>query len=218
MTCEQFRQILPEISELVPSSEQDEHLQSCDECSSLFSDLNFLTREAAFLQVDEEPSPRVWNSIEIVLREERLIREPKPAPAPAVSFWNWRPARVLLSAAAVVALAFGVALHQRNTAQRQVAVSNTPDPGPAIVTAPKRLAAALPVAPEDQQLLDAVGSRSPAMRAAYEANLEDVNAYIRDAEASAQQDPNDEDAQQYLMDAYQQRSVVYEMALDRSLP
>ena len=49
-------------------------------------------------------------------------------------------------------------------------------------------------------------------------NLQNVNAYIRDAEESAQADPNDEQAQQVVMDAYEQRATVYQMALDHSLP
>jgi hypothetical protein len=71
---------------------------------------------------------------------------------------------------------------------------------------------------DDEQLLDMVASRSPAMRAAYATNLQHVNDYIRDAEESVKSDPNDEEAQQSLMAAYEQRAMVYEMALDRSLP
>jgi hypothetical protein len=71
---------------------------------------------------------------------------------------------------------------------------------------------------DDLQLLDTVASRMPSLRAAYEANLRAVNAYIRDAEQSAHSDPNDEVAQQYLRNAYEQKAMVYEMALDRSLP
>jgi len=71
---------------------------------------------------------------------------------------------------------------------------------------------------DDQQILEAIGSRSPAVRAEYAANLQNVNNYIRDAEESAQADPNDEEAQQSLMDAYEQRAMVYDMALDRSMP
>jgi hypothetical protein len=55
------------------------------------------------------------------------------------------------------------------------------------------------------------------MRAAYESNLKDVNNYIRDAQESVNADPNDEEAQQALMDAYGQKSMIYEMALDRYL-
>ena len=75
-----------------------------------------------------------------------------------------------------------------------------------------------PMAGDDQQLLNTVAARMPSMRAAYEINLRSVNAYIRDAEQSAHSDPNDEVAQQYLMNAYEQKAMVYEMALDRSLP
>jgi hypothetical protein len=71
--------------------------------------------------------------------------------------------------------------------------------------------------PDDQQLLDVVSRRAPAMRASYEANLRDVNSYIRDAEESAKINPNDEQAQQYLMNAYEQKSMVYEIALNRSV-
>ena len=67
---------------------------------------------------------------------------------------------------------------------------------------------------EDEQLLAAVESRSPAMKAQYASNLQNVNAYIRDAEESAHADPNDEEAQQIVMDAYEQRAAIYEMALD----
>jgi hypothetical protein len=56
------------------------------------------------------------------------------------------------------------------------------------------------------------------MQEQYASNLQNVNAYIKDAEESAQADPNDEEAQQIVMDAYEQRANVYEMALDRSLP
>jgi hypothetical protein len=56
------------------------------------------------------------------------------------------------------------------------------------------------------------------MRAAYETNLRNVNAYIHDAEDQASADPNDEEARQSLMNAYQEKAMVYEMALNRSLP
>jgi len=215
MTCEQFRQILPEMPEGVCDAEQDAHLKSCSECSSLVSDLGFIIRESRLLQMDEEPSPRVWNSIEIALRQEGLIR---PAGSPAhvsTGFWHWRPAWALISATAVVVLALGVAFNQHKRAGHEIATIQTPAVLSAVAPPAKARRA---VAPEDRQMLDAISSRSPVMAAAYEASLQDVNDYIRDAEESVQRDPNDEDAQQYLMDAYQQRAVVYQMALDRPLP
>jgi hypothetical protein len=214
MTCEQFRQTLPEFPEGARGAEQEAHGKSCPACSSLLSDLNFILSEAAVLREDAGPSPRVWNSIEIVLRQEGLIREAgQPAPA-APAFWRWSRAWALLPLAAALLLGFGMVIRQRGAAQQQAAVTQ-----PTMVLSSAlsvRDHRAIPA--EDQQLLEAISSRVPAMRAAYEANLQDVNAYIRDAEESALRDPNDEDAQQYLMDAYEQKAVVYQMALDRSLP
>jgi hypothetical protein len=55
------------------------------------------------------------------------------------------------------------------------------------------------------------------MRASYETELRDVNQYIRDAERSARANPDDEEAQEYLMNAYEQKAMVYQLAMDRPL-
>jgi hypothetical protein len=111
------------------------------------------------------------------------------------------------------ALLVGVVLYQRGQAPKPVA-NNQPESvsgnGPVVV--------ARAVETNDDQVLQVVSTRSPAMRATYQASLQDVNAYIRDAEEVAQRNPDDEEAQRSVIDAYEQRSVVYEMALDRSLP
>ena len=64
----------------------------------------------------------------------------------------------------------------------------------------------------DQKFLEAV---SPDMRSTYEGQLRTVNSYIRDAQSSLKQNPGDEDARQHLMDAYEQKEMLYQMALDR---
>ena len=48
-------------------------------CSGLVADLNLIASEAPQLQEFADPAPRVWNSIEIALRQEGLIREPLQA-------------------------------------------------------------------------------------------------------------------------------------------
>ncbi len=217
MNCVEFQRILPEIIDGGRNAEQEAHLTSCSACSGLVSDLNAISREARRLRGSEEPSPRVWNSIEIDLRREGLIRQPQREPSLVSAFSRaWSPAWLLPVAAALL-VAIGVMAYQRRGLSPQPRIAQTPA-APHAVTVAAQPNANLTTAHEDQQLLEAVGSRAPSMRAAYEANLQSVNAYIRDAEESAQADPNDEEAQQSLMDAYQQRATVYEMALDRSLP
>jgi hypothetical protein len=71
---------------------------------------------------------------------------------------------------------------------------------------------------DEDQLLSMVAARAPDLRAGYASNLRAVDAYIRDAESSARSNPNDTIAQQYLTNAYEQRAMVYEIAMARSLP
>jgi Putative zinc-finger len=78
--------------------------------------------------------------------------------------------------------------------------------GPAIASA---------VEPEDQQFLSAVSTLAPSTRATYESQLQAVNADIRESQAYLDQNPGDPDARQHLMDAYQQKALLYQIALDR---
>lgn len=209
MTCEEFERVLPELGGS-HSIEQEEHLKSCSSCSDLVSDLEAISQQARLLKGCEEPSPWVWNSIEIALREEGLIRQPPQSAASArVPLLSWKMRWLTAPVAAIFLLALGMLLQERGGVK----------PGPAIERATNTVPASDEAMPsDDQQLLNTVAERMPSLRAAYEANLRSVNAYIRDAERSAHSDPNDEEAQQALVNAYEQRAMVYEMALNRSLP
>jgi hypothetical protein len=212
MNCAKFQEVLPDVLEGSRTAEQESHLKSCPVCSGLVADLNLIAREARQLQEDAEPSPRVWNSIEIQLRQEGIIRDPHLGPSlvpPVPRRWNlaW-----LAPLAAVLLAGFAILVYQRHP---QLSATLNP-PSPPVITEPqtsKNPPSATKV--EDDQLLAAV---APSMKEQYASNLQNVNDYIKDAEESAQADPNDEEAQQIVMDAYEQRATVYEMALDRSLP
>lgn len=217
MNCTEFQELLPEEFEGGRTADRESHLRSCPACSGLVADLELITREARLLQEVAEPSPRVWNSIEITLRQEGIIRDPQLGP----SLVPARPQRWTMAwlapVAALVLVAFGIVIYQRGPADSKLSAKLNTQAPPAVASpqAEKKTSTANN---EDEQLLAAVASRSPAMQAQYASNLENVNAYIKDAEESAQADPNDEEAQQIVMDAYEQRATVYEMALDRSLP
>jgi hypothetical protein len=68
---------------------------------------------------------------------------------------------------------------------------------------------------EDQQFLSEVSTRAPSMRATYENQLRAVNADIRESQAYLDQNPGDPEARQHLMDAYEQKALLYQIALDR---
>jgi len=72
-----------------------------------------------------------------------------------------------------------------------------------------------PPSAEDQQFLSAVSTLAPSMRVSYENELQAVNADIRESQAYLDRNPGDADARQHLMDAYQQKALLYQIALDR---
>jgi hypothetical protein len=171
-------------------------------------ELEMIASEAHALQATAEPSPRVWNSIEIALRQEGLIRQPQRERSVIPFSQRLRWAWMVPVAAAVLVAGLYIAKPAVKTSELPPAAPVQSTPAPTTVAQ----------TPEDQQVIEAVAKRTPAMRETYEANLRNVNAYINDAEQSVKSNPNDEQAEQYLMDAYQQKAMVYDMALDRSLP
>jgi hypothetical protein len=169
------------------------------------SEMKQVSDEAVFLQESDEPSPRVWNSLEIALRQEGLIR-PAQKDRSATATWSGRLHWAWFAPVAAAIILLGVTVSQRGDSPQSVhKIASAETPSTLQVN-------------EDQQMLDAVALRSPAMRVEYETNLKNVNSYIHDAELSVKSDPNDEEAQESLVNAYEQKSMLYDMALDRSLP
>jgi len=211
MNCAEFQKALPEYAEPERDTALQAHLRSCSDCSLLVSDLDSIVAAAPSLAEAEEPNPRIWLQLETALKNEGLIRQPEavfaPRPRDRARPW-WGLAWAVPVAAALVVL--GVLLYRPPTEQQTQMAKN------AGVT--QQAVNIEPASRDDQDLLEVVGSQSPTMRAEYAANLKNVNAYIREAEETAKANPEDEQAQESLMNAYEQRSMVYEMAMDRSLP
>jgi hypothetical protein len=211
MTCQQFQELLPEIGGGNRNIEYETHLRSCQDCWGLVSDLNAISRQAPLLQSAEEPGPQLWNAIESALREEGLIHSGRQQPVLVLKRkprWNmaW-----MLPAAASVLIVLGVLNYEGKI--HPVFTESTPAVTARSVVERAPVIAAFSA--EDQKFLTAIAFRSPTLRAKYERGLRDVNAYIRDAQQSALSDPNDEEAQRYLMSAYDQKAMLYQMALDR---
>jgi hypothetical protein len=74
MTCAEFQKALPYIIDGGGSEEEQQHLESCHVCSDLVADLRYIAECAKLLVPMEDPSPRVWNSIEKSLEREGLAR------------------------------------------------------------------------------------------------------------------------------------------------
>ena len=206
MNCVELQQSLAEVED-GSTAEQSAHLKTCPACSALVKDLNLIIAAAGRLQEADEPSPRVWNAIEIALRQEGLIR-PQRASRPLLPSFSaqWNLARWLVPAAVVLLLAVGVFMRQHS------------QPKELAETASVTIPVAHPFDLNDEDLMQEVSANAPAMKLQYQENLQRVNESIRDAQSLVDESPNDQDARRSLMDAYHQKSMLFEMAMDRSLP
>jgi hypothetical protein len=207
MTCVELQQSLAEIED-GSSAAQRAHLRSCSSCTALVDELALIISSAPELVEADEPSPRVWNSIEIALRQEGLIR-PQPANRPLISSfatrWGW--ARWMVPAAATLLILVGIYVKQRSSSPqliKNIATMSSPDVSMAGLN--------------DDELLQAVSDQPPVAQAQYQDSLRRVNEYIQDAKMNVETSPDDEDARRSLMEAYQQKAMLFEMTMDRSLP
>ena len=207
MTCVELQQSLGEIED-GSSAAQRAHLRSCSSCTALVEELALIISSAPELVEADDPSPRVWNSIEIALRQEGLIR-PQPANRPLISSfatrWGW--ARWMVPAAATLLILVGIYVNQRSSSPqliKNIATMSSPDVAIAGLN--------------DDELLQAVSDQPPVAQAQYQDNLRRVNEYIHDAKMNVETSPDDEDARRSLMEAYQQKAMLFEMTMDRSLP
>lgn len=211
MNCVELQQSLAEFED-GRNAAQQAHLKTCAECSALVAELNLIASTAVELRATDEPSPRVWNSIEIALRQEGLIRPQRPSRSLLPSFsspWGW--SRWLVPAAATLLFVIGVYIRQHSASQ-QVAQTVVL---PAVVEPVSDLAIA---GLNDDDLLQEISAQAPAMRQEYADNLRRVNDYIHDAKDIVASNPNDEEARRSLMEAYQEKAMLFELAMDRSLP
>jgi hypothetical protein len=207
MTCVELQESLAEIED-AGAIEQRAHLKSCLACSALVTELNLIISAAVDLRETDEPSPRVWNSIEIALRQEGLIHPPRSRHSLIPAFgsrWAW--SRWMLPAAAVLLLSVGLYVRQRFTSNSTV-----------VETIPATNSEMTIAGLNDADLMAEVSAQPAAMKTQYEDNLRRVNDYIRDAQGVVNEDPNDEEARRSLMEAYQQKALLFELAMDRSLP
>lgn len=189
---------------------QQAHLKSCPECSALVAELNLIAASAAELREMDEPSPRVWNSIEIVLRQEGLIRPPRASRSllPSLSSrWGW--ARWVVPAAAALLIVLGIGIRKYATVREEAKVTSPLSSTVAVADVTSGL--------DDNDLLQETAQLAPAMQSQYADDLSRVNEYIQDAKANLAANPNDEEARRSLDEAYQEKAMLFELAMDRSL-
>jgi hypothetical protein len=221
MNCFEFERVLPAYLDGEPTAELQAHLHSCSSCSDLLADLNFISSEARLLQDSVDPSPAVWNALEIQLRREGLIREAVvhevvPARSSLSDFFRRRRAAWLVPVAAALVIAGGLKLYRPVRAGDTNPVARVATPSPTATAVNPVSNQNIENTNEDQQIMSTVATRFPAQQARYRQNLDQANSYIRDAQQSIRNDPNDVYSQDLLINAYEQKQMLYDLAVNRS--
>jgi hypothetical protein len=112
-------------------------------------------------------------------------------------------------AAALLLITLGVYLKQHSPTSQRLMSETAVDVTPQVENVTDGF--------NDDDLLQEIAQQSPALREQYTDNLRRVNQYIQDAKSVIAADPTDPEARRSLMEAYQEKAMLFELALDRSL-
>ena len=212
--CNEFLDRLGDWMEGERSAEARAHLRTCSECRSLADDLEAIAQTAPSIALDDpEPSPRIWLAVRAQLEEESLIHSHRRMPARDSHSWFDAvfaaiPRPVLAGAYLAALIAFGAALTGTGTRHANDArwLTRTED-------STQPLNAQLDTAEQDTYL--AMKNVDPVVAASLHKNLAIVDNYIALCEKSVREDPQDENARDYLYDAYQQKADLLAQMSDR---
>ena len=209
MTCKEFENVLPDMIDGQAEGKDASHLDTCDSCSDLVTDLKAIASGAKLLCAADQPSPRVWANIQRTLEQEGIIKVPTQLALVApvrrrLSLWAWA-----TPLAATIVLAVGVLLYNGHPSQPVT----VPEDQVMTPTASLQGSTSAQIPGDDDQVLAGV---APSARTMYADNLQAVNLSIQDAQQELATDPANDEARHLLMDAYQQREMLYQLAMDRS--
>ena len=207
MGCNQFIDQLGDWLEGERHPEASSHAATCSSCRSLASELDEIRSAAPRLMIaDPEPSPRLWAALRAQLEEEGLIhdglrtaeRSPLPAWLEAIFSVVPRPALAGAYLAFLVAIAVGLT-------------------GPlGLGTAPVQdfpLSAQLDSA--EQTASASYADTKSLVSASLHENLAIIDNYIALCEKSVREEPDNEAAQEYLYQAYQQKADLIDQMTER---
>jgi hypothetical protein len=219
MTCAEFQAVLAYIIDNGGNAEQQEHLRQCAVCSDLVSDLKYIAEQAKLLVPMMDPSKKVWDGIKSSLEREGLVKDSaRGSLLGSTPLSRWGPANWLLPVAAALLVAIGLLYYQNRTTGQQASLQASSGNAEAAIAPAPPLQFASMDDTQDQQVLSEVAAHVPALSLAYRQDMQRVNAYIADARGLVTSNPDDEESRQALMEAYQQKAMLYKMAMRHSLP
>jgi len=83
MTCADFQERLPELFETHTDLSAEDHLKTCENCTALVRDLEYIAQQAKLLLPIHDPSPTVWDNIRTAIRNDPNSGTGGATPAPS---------------------------------------------------------------------------------------------------------------------------------------
>jgi hypothetical protein len=212
INCTDFQEQFEPRTDGSRDSAAQKHLRDCASCRSFVEDLGAIRAVAhGFAASDAEPPERIWLSLRAQLVQEGIIRNAAPKSWISGLFTGWlpalpRPALAGAYLAALIAIAFGLSgpINSRLNRQRWLdgTQSSTTPLSAQLMSAEQASFSSLPA------------SESP-VTASLHKNLEIVDNYISLCENSVREEPDNEDARDYLYGAYQQKAELLSQMSER---
>ena len=215
--CAQFDRILEEQPDAPLSAAASAHMNDCDDCRVLWSELGVIRRAGVEWGSEEvEPPEYLWTSLRQQLESEGLIQD-RRAQQGWFSGWfgaapRWALAGAFLSLLLIAAMLAGYQVNEPNAAAvLPVRLSIS-------AVRPKLVASDLGKTLDGdlKRVFDSLPEGNPVLASSLRENLGIVDNLIAVCEKSVREQPDDPMARDYLYGAYEQKAVLLATATDRS--
>jgi hypothetical protein len=215
--CAQFEKMLEEQPDGPLSAVASAHIESCDDCRTLWSEIEAIRTAGTEWGGEEvEPPEYLWASLRRRLESEGLIRE-RSAQRGWLAAWfgvtpGWALAGAWVSLVVIAAMLAGYHNNQPNTA------AGLPMRLSMAAAQPKLVGADLGKTLEGdlKRVFDSLPEGNPVLASSLRENLGIVDNLIAVCEQSVREQPDDPVARDYLYGAYEQKAVLLATATDRS--
>ncbi len=182
------------------------HVESCVNCRNLVADLDSIAAAARELPGEVEPPARVWAALEAQLAAEGILQT-----EPAAAGW-WEALLAFfaspgLATATVGLLIIGAALAVWKTG---------PSSRPLTAEQPAFAAASNTLRGEERGLAAQPAKNDSAVDRSLRENLVIVDDFIAECERRVQEEPDNDQAREFLSNAYQQKAELLAAMMDPS--
>jgi hypothetical protein len=187
------------------------HVAACRHCQGYIADLETIVSAAHELPAEVEPPSRVWIALRTQLELEGIIREPQ-VPVKESAPW-WDSFGRLFRSRALATVTVGALIVAAAILQVRFSAGNQAPSGDDWLHSIEQTRRVVNDQEIDLRNMH-LTSTSP-VDTALQQNLQEIDDFIADCERHLKEAPQDELAREYLGDAYQQKTELLAVIMDR---